>query len=193
MILACPVTRGYLNAVGSLYDLSLVQYEMWLGPFEDAMDFAAHAGGSRQLQHQRAFYCVELMTSRFQVQSIQPPWPRSREGLNQVLSVANELRDDILAEVTEHAYLAVVHDGVVEQHIDLQRAISELLRLVCESSELLRQSLKNPEIPLSRVGKRLALAANGAGYYIDGMLALAMELINHNNEDMRRAWERHKT
>lgn len=189
MELSCSVTHGYLRAVRNLYDLDSVQFEAYQGPLDDMAELADHAGGSRMLQHQRAFYCVELMSSRFHVQSVSPEWPRSREGLNRLIQVANEVRDDLLARGMEFTYLADMQDGVAEQRNDLDRRIAQTLGFVCESAELLRQALKNPEVPLSRVGKRLALAANASGYYIDRMIELSNELIEYNEGSTRRAWE----
>lgn len=189
MEMYCPVTRGYLRAVRNLFDLESIQYEMYLEPIEEISEMADHAGGSRQLEHQRAFYCVELMTSRFAINNINPKWKRSREGLNNLILLANEIRDDILADITEFAFLAGVQDGQAERRNDNLRKVATMLQLVCESAELVRQSLRNPEVPLSRVGKRLALAAHSSGYYIDRMLELARELIDYSEGSARRAWE----
>lgn len=201
----CPVTRAYLYAVRNLFDLTLVQHEMYAEPLEELLDMAAHDSGERVRQHHRAFYCIELMISRFIMKldsryyfnegpAGRPfNWPRSREGLNHVLALANEKRDDLLAEVTEYYYLAGPHDGVAERHNDTSRTAAELYKLICESCEILRQSLKNPDVPLTRVGKRLALAANVSKYYISGMLDLGTELLEHNEGKNERAWELPKT
>src|SRR5690349_8692075 len=134
----CPVTQAYLYAVRNLYDFTLVQHEMYAEPWADLLDVAAHDSSERIRQHQRAFYCVELMTSRF-LQSmnsrhyfIQGPndpltsWPRSREGLDHVLRTANEVRDDHLAELTEYFYLDKKPEGRDERQHDNMRAASEL-------------------------------------------------------------------
>ena len=193
MEMYCPVTRGYLRAVRNLFDLESIQFEMYLEPIEEISEMVNYAGGSRQLEHQRAFYCVELMTSRFVITSIDPKWKRSREGLNGLITLTNEIRDDILADIAEFAFLPGVQDGLAERRNDNLRKVSTTLQLVCESAELVRQSLKNPEVQLSRVGKRLALAAQASGYYIDRMLELAKELIDYSEGNARRAWEPQRT
>lgn len=189
----CPVTRAYLYAVRNLYDLTLVQHEMYAEPLEDLLNIAAHDSSERMRQHQRAFYCVELMASRFPVIPPMLPWPRSREGLDYVLHVANERRDDHLAELTEQFYSGIDLEGIAERQHDNMRAASEIYKLICESCVILRQSLKNPDVPLTRVGKRLALASNSARYYISGMLDLATELLNHTEGKNERAWEQPRT
>ncbi len=189
MELSCPVTHGYLRALRNLYDFESVQFEMWQGPLDDAIELANHVGGGRKLEHQRAFYCVELMTTRLYIQSGTPAWLRSREGLNRLLRVTNAQRDDLLARITEFTYLPGIQDGAAERRNDMDRITATTLGYVCEAAELLRQSLKSPDVHLSRVGKRLALAANAAGFYVDRMLELANELINYNEGNARRAWE----
>lgn len=205
MDVTCPVTRAYLYAVRNIHDLSLAQYEMYLEPFEELLDRASHDSSALARQHQRAFYCIELMVSRFcqkldsryyyneGAHAVVFSWPRSREGLNTVLTIFNEKRDELLADVTEYHYLPIKKFDVDQMRQDTNHNFAELYRLICESCELLRQSLKNPDVQLSRVGKRLALAANVSKYYIDDMLNLADELLLHTEETTRRAWQPHKT
>jgi len=188
----CPVTRAYLNTVRNLYDLTLVQNELWLEPLEEMGERAAHGGSSRSVQHLRAFYSIELMVWRF----VKDPqtlkwlsWERSREGLNYVLEQANEVRDDLLAEVTEYYYLASRPRGVEQIKHDTNHQNAELFKLVCEACVILRQSLKNPEVTLTRVGKRLALAAHVSKFHIEDMLRFAEELLAQNEGMGRRAWE----
>lgn len=204
MDITCPVTRAYLYAVRNLYDLSLIQHEMYAEPFAELLVRAEHDSSARVRQHQRAFYCIELMVSRlilkmdsryyFKEGPNSPvfSWPRSREGLNQVLQHAEERRDDLLAEVTEYYYYYYLPDKKLNtdqlRHVDNQTN-AELYKLICESCVLLRQSLKNPEVPLSRVGKRLALAANVSRHYIGDMLDMADELLLHTEGTTRRAWQ----
>ena len=116
-------------------------------------------------------------------------WERSREGLNHVLEQANEVRDDLLAEVTEHYYLAGRPRGVEQITNDTNHRKAELFKLICESCVILRQSLKNPEVTLTQVGKRLALAAHVSNFHIDDMLLFAEELLAQNEGTSRRAWE----
>lgn len=188
MELDCPVTSGYLRALRNLFDLESVQFELWQEPLDEVENMATFAGNSRRLQRQRAFYCVEVMASRFNVQSKHPD-RRSREGLNELIAIANRCRDDIRAELVEVSIIGEVLEGRAERHYATQRAIAHTLQLTCEAAVLLRQSLKNPDTSLSRVGKRLALAAFSAGYYIDNMLELAKELIDYTEGSARRAWE----
>ena len=197
----CPVTRAYLNTVRNLYDLTLVQNELWLEPIEEMLDRAAHGGGSRFVQHQRAFYSIELMLFRFVMKrqrwayvkdTTDTPWlqwERSREGLNYVLDKANEIRDDLLAEVIEYYYLAERPRGIEQITHDTNRQQADLFKLICESCVILRQSLKNSEVTLTRVGKRLALASNVSTFYIGDMLLFAEELLAQNEGMGRRAWE----
>lgn len=187
----CPVTRAYLYTVRNLYDLTLVQHEMYAEPLQELLNIAEHDSSERVRQHQRAFYCIELMTTRFPAIPEMVAWPRSREGLDYVLQIANERRDDHLAHLTEQFYLDKVLDGLEERQHDNMRIASELYKLICESCVILRQSLKNPDVTLTRVGKRLALAANVSRYYISGMLDLGTEVINHNEWKNERAWDLH--
>lgn len=200
MDITCPVTRAYLYAVRNLYDFSLVQYESYTELMEELLERAAHDSDARIRQHQRAFYCIELMVFRFVVK-VQPgyyfkdatmpvlDWSRSREGLNRVLAYFEERRDEILAEVTEYYYLPDKKLNVDQlRHMNNQTNV-ELYKLICESCVLLRQALKNPEVPLARVGKRLALAANVSRYYIGDMLEMGNELLLHTEGTTRRAWQ----
>jgi hypothetical protein len=196
----CPVTRAYLYAVRNLYDFSLIQHETYAEPLQELIERASHDNAARVRQHQRAFYCLELMVFRFVVK-VRPgyyiketekpvlSWSRSREGLNHVLKYFEEKRDDILAEVTEYYYLPDKKLNTDQlRHADNQTN-AELYKLICEACVLLRQSLRNPEVPLSRVGKRLALAANVSRHYIGDMLAMGDELLLHTEGTTRRAWQ----
>lgn len=196
----CPVTRAYLNTVRNLYDLTLVQNELWLEPLNEWVERAEYGGGTRLLQHQRAFCCVELMLwmlmpemcggAVYAVKEYElRTWPRSREGLNYVLELANERRDDLLAEVTEYFYLAERPRGVDQIWHENQRRAAELYKLICESCVILRQSLKNSDVTLTRVGKRLALAANVARKHIPDMLNMAANLLEQQEGMASRAWE----
>lgn len=191
----CPVTRAFLRTTYNLFDLTAIYNEMWLEPYEELVERAEHAGSGRAQQHQRAFYCVELMVSvcAFRLKSAQQDlsklsgWSRSREGLNQLLEQATFERDDLLADLTEWYYLVSrPRDERQILHATTQ-ARAVLFKLVCESCVLLRQSLKNPEVPLRRVGRRLALAADAAQFSINDHLSFAQELIELSES---RAWER---
>lgn len=197
----CLVTHAYLNTVRNLYDFNLVQYEIWVDPLNELLDRAEHSDNSRLVQHQRAFYCIELMLFRF-VMRHQPnwcvqdaaaaawlQWERSREGLNYVLEKANAVREDLVAEVTERYYLneRAVGANQMEQDEDHQR--SKLYKLICESCVILRQALKNEELTLARVGKRLALASSVSTFYIDDMLLFGEELLEQTEGMTRRAWQ----
>lgn len=190
MALSCPVTSAYLHAVHNLFDLSLVHNEMWAEPFDELKKRAALAGGERIRQHQRAFLCIELMLN-FLLGSENAPksWPRSREGLNLILGFADEQRNDLIAEVTEFYYLQRRPIGIEQIQQDQYRKQAELYKLICESCVILRQALKNQTVSLMRVGTRLALASNIAGYYIPDMFTMAGNLLEHNEEVALRAWE----
>jgi hypothetical protein len=200
MDIVCPVTRTFLSTVRNLYDLTLVQNELWVEPVNEWMERAEQGGGTRFLQHQRAFYCIELMLWRLMptvagtVYAVREhelrEWPRSREGLNRVLQIANDRRDDLLAEVTEYFYLPNRPLGVEQILHENRHRSAELYKLICESCVILRQSLKNEDVTLTRVGKRLALAANVSRKHISDMLLMAGELLDQHEEMAQRAWER---
>lgn len=197
----CPVTRAYLSTVRNLYDLTLVQNELYVDPINELVERADYGGSSRFDQHQRAFYSIELMLFLF-VMKRQPSWyfkdvatspwlqwARSREGLNYVIEKANEVRDDLIAEVTEYYYLAARPVGVEQMRHDQNHKDAELYKLVCESCVILRQGLKNEEVTLTRVGKRLALAAHVSKFHIEDMLLFADELLAQSEGRTERAWE----
>lgn len=197
----CPVTRAYLNTVRNLYDLSLVQYELWVDPLREMVDRADYGGSSRFVQHQRAFYSIELMLFRFvmkrqlgwyvkETNGLQwLQWDRSREGLNYVIEKANEVRDDLIAEVTEYYYLGQRPVGTEQIVHEQNHQKAALFKLICEACVILRQSLKNEDVTLTRVGKRLALAANVSNFYIDDMLIFSEELLAQTEGTTRRAWQ----
>ncbi len=195
---ACPVTRAFLRTFRNLFDLTAIYNEMWLEPYNELAERAEEAGGNRMQQHQRAFYCIELMTSvcasRLKVPQQDVTrlvgWPRSREGLNQILEYATFERDDLVAELTEWYYLPTKPRDERQMLHAASQSRAALFKLVCEACVLLRQSLKNPEVPLTRVGRRLALAADAANFGITDHLSFAQELIELSEG---RAWERKRT
>ncbi len=195
----CPVVRAYLLTVRNLHDFALVQYQLYEESFEDMLALADSSGNTRVRQHQRAFYCVELML-RFVTQMadgehwpLMPykldDWPRSREGLDYVIEVINLKRDELLADVTEYFYSRSKKMGLSVMENDAAQAAAEVYHLAIEACVILRQSLKNPDVPLTRVGKRLALAAKVSSHYIGDMLQLAEELSNQDELHPKRAWE----
>ncbi len=192
----CPVALGYLRTVRALHkydspEFSLV-YEPWEEPLNELIDIARNTVSSRQLQHQRAFYCVEMMCSRFHLQS-QLPRRRSRESLNEVLRALRSACDEYLAADVESSLSDKPIFGLDEQRRDLDRKILHNAELTCEAAELLRQSLKNPDVHLGRVSKRLALVAKESGCYIDRMIAIGKELVEYGEGETRKAWERLET
>ena len=120
-------------------------------------------------------------------------WERSREGLNYVIEKADEIRNDLIAEVTEHYYLAARPIGVEQITHDQNHQKAELFKLICESCVILRQALKNEEVTLTRVGKRLALAAHVSKFYIDDMLLFSEELLEQTEGTTKRAWQPRQT
>ena len=189
--IGCHVTHGYLRVLNASFSLNSWQFEQWLEPLNELTDMANHAGGSRQLQHQRAFYSVELMASRFHVQT-QLPDRRSREGLNRLIKAVRELLDDKAAAEMERTLVPEYDEGLSLLNQDIDIRIAYNLQKLCEAAELLRQSLKNEAVNLSRIGKRLAQVARSTPLYIDSMIVIARELLEYTEKDRRKAWE-HRT
>ena len=187
---ACPVTWAFLRTAGSIYDMGRYQNEVWTDALDEAADIAAHGGSDRMKQHQRAFYCVELMLHRclprLGLTRPMASWPRSREGLNQILAFAQEQRDELIAEVTEYYYLLERPRDERQLLHERNQQRAELFQYICEACVILRQSLKNPDVTLTRVGKRAALAVNTSTFFIDDAILFSKDMIYYSEY---RAWE----
>jgi hypothetical protein len=193
----CPVTLKYLAVVRSLYDFNSMILEQYLPQLEQLEELARVAGNSRKRQHQRAFLCVELMRYRLPMHLAtsdggwaaltEAEWPRSREGLNTLLSRIDTDMTNLVGYDVEYT-LVPPKDSVQLLRANDQKAF-KVFNLLHESAVMLRQSLGNEDISLSRIAKRLALAAQVVQLHVPDVLNMGQDLLEQTENFARRAWE----
>lgn len=199
----CPVVRGYLLGVRSVVDFDQLINESYLDQLHELDGLSEYGNDTRARQHMRAFLCVEFMVSNLahnvpvgSATTAPPPtWRRSREGLSKLIDTLNEDTDEMLAAIMEYSFeigMGAVGKGVDQILHANQQLLVEVYKLARESAVILRQSLKNPEVSLMRVGRRLALAAHCARCGVPDMFIMARELLDQNEHRALRAWELHK-
>lgn len=201
---ACPLTTAFISTLHNLYDFNSVANEYWLEPLKLLEERAEVGGDNRERQHHRGFLCIELMTTRLAPKLshnildkqyvVDLMWPRTREGLNQMIKVLHDDHFNLLGAVIEYTYdRSTRRRGIEEMTFDNQHRLVEVYKLARESAVILRQSLKNPNVALMRVGKRLALAAHTARLYVSDMLVLGSWLLEETEHKATRAWDLPKT
>jgi hypothetical protein len=211
---ACPVLDSYLSQVRKYMDESTIlvadAYQYRLDRLDELIQ-RQRFGNTRARQHQRAFLCVEWMLYRLPVglptntarQLEMSPWPRSREGLTNLITMLRGDNEELLGVMTEHSFslgmlyqpedptvVAVrVGDGVDQMYQDNRKLLQHVYRYAGESAVILRQSLRNPNVRLTRIGTRLARSAIVARTGIAGLLELAETLLGQSENNAQRAWE----
>jgi len=211
---ACPVVESYLVQVRKYMEESTLlvanAYQYRLGCLEGLLQ-QHRFGNTRSRQHQRAFLCVEWMLYRLPVclptntarQLEMSPWPRSREGLTNLITMLRGDNEELLGVMTEHSFsLGMVYqpedptivavrvgDGADQIYQDNRRLLQYVYRYAGESAVILRQSLRNPNVRLTRIGTRLAKSAIVARTGMAGLLELAETLLAQSEDNALRAWE----
>jgi hypothetical protein len=211
---ACPVVESYLAQVRRYLDESTVltadAYQYRLDCVEEELQ-RQRFGNTRSRQHQRAFFCVEWMLYRLPAglpsgtsrQLEMSPWNRSREGLTNLIAMLRSDNDELLGVMTEHTFslgmvcqpddpeavATRVGDGADQIYQNNRKLLQHVYRFAGESAVILRQSLRNPNVRLTRVGTRLAKAADVARTGMAGLLDLAETLLTQSEDNGVRAWE----
>lgn len=214
MNVACPVIESYLAQVRKYMDESTLlvadAYQYRLECLEGLLQ-QHRFGNTRARQHQRAFLCVEWMLYRLPVglptntsrQLEMSPWPRSREGLTNLITLLRSDNEELLGVMTEHSFAVGmvyqpedpnivatrVGDGADQIYQDNRRLLQYVYRYAGESAVILRQALRNPNVRLTRIGTRLAKSAIVARTGMAGLLELAETLLSQSEDNAPRAWE----
>lgn len=195
----CPVTLAYLKGLQSVYDFTLLHNSMFEESLHDLVLRAKLAGDSRQRLHQRGFLCVELMAHvlplehahdlMFKLQTPDSRWPRSREGLNQLLAYSGADVSTMAAMLLEYEITdGKRRKGIHAMHKDLLQSMVTTLEQMRGAAVVLRQALKNPHVRLSRIGRRLVRVVREAGYTLPRALSVADYLLEQDETDAERAW-----
>jgi hypothetical protein len=218
MYTACPVVESYLAQVRKYMEESTVltidAYSRELNYIEELLELQRFSN-TRARQHLRAFLCVEWMLYRLPVglpsgtaqQLAMSPWERSREGLTNLIEMLRGDNEELLGVMTEHTFslgmvlqpddpAAVpvrVGDGADQIYQNNRKLLQHVYRYAGESAVILRQSLRNPNVRLTRVGTRLAKAAHVARTGMQGLIELAEILLSQSERFAARAWEIHRT
>lgn len=186
----CPIVRSYLRGVAGAGNFSSALYENYKENFDDLLQQADTAGGPRARQHQRAFFCIEIMVCRwswFGTALIAKPFRRSREGLNGVLARLIAEENDMSAENVEFSFSPTKDSQQWWYKVRADRM--KLSGLARESIITLRQGLKNAQVSLGPIGTALAEAAAGKRVSIPERLSIARELLEQTEGNATRAWQ----
>lgn len=189
----CPIVRSYLRGIKSDVDFSLAINDSYKDSYDDLVQLAETAGGARARQHQRAFFCIEIMTCCWHWSGVPllsvPPYSsfrRSREGLNKVLARLKEDEEDLTAENVEFSFCPTRDAQMWSSKIREERL--KLLALAREAIITLRVGLKNPQISLGPIGTTLAEAGAGKRIGLAERLHIARELLDQTEGNAKRAW-----
>jgi hypothetical protein len=198
----CPVVEAYLTRMRTYitnYVMFAENYTSQLEAYEDLLALQDNLD-SRIRQHQRAFLCIEMMVHH--VAKILPVgigqevpmvfWKRSREGLNEFVSILRNDGDNLVANLTEYSIASSwggAGQGADQLHHDNQERLTSVYRYAGESAVILRQALRNPNVKLFRVGRRLAQAAEAARMGVPDWFSMANALFEQRKEHAPRAWE----
>lgn len=197
----CPILHAYLKAIDTHVNFHLAVNESYYTHLEELFELADTAGSSVERQHQRAFFCIELMCSRIApkipVAGASPfmllSWPRSREGLNRLLEALRADVEDLVGASVEFAFEA--RDSVSVDNLinDNRSRLVEVGKASHESIVLLRRAMKNRDVVLQSIGTKLAWATQTARMSVPDLFMMARELIEQTERSAVRAWELKKT
>lgn len=198
----CPVAEAYLTRMRTYitnYVMFAENYASQLEAYEELLALQ-NSLDSRLRQHQRAFLCIEMMVHHvskvlpvgFGQENTNGFWKRSREGLTEFISILRSGEDDLVSTITEYTISSSwggSGQGADQLHHENQKRLTSVYRYAGESAVILRQALRNPNVKLFRVGRRLAQAAEVARMGIPDWFAMADALFDQRKEHAPRAWE----
>lgn len=214
MDVACPVISSFLSQVhkymGETTVLVADAYEHHLYLLEEALHQQRFRNTVAR-QHQRAFLSVEWMLYRLPAhlptnttrQLEMSPWPRSREGLTNLIRMLRGDHEELVGVMTEYTFArgmvyepsspgqvpVRVGDGADQIYQSNRESLQDVYRFAGESAVILRQALRNPNVKLTRIGTRLARSAIAARVGMAGLLELAELLMTQSENNAPRAWE----
>ncbi len=210
----CPVVSTYTKYIQNYLEDEVFFADTYLERLNHFAELIVLQGaGSRLRQHQRAFLCIELMLHRIaksvpvkEEQSSQHiRWDRSSIGLSQLIASMRGNNEDLtgasmeyglargmLTSATEEDGLVVVSrvgDGADQLYQENRHILMEVYRLAGKSAVILRRSLRNPEVPLTRIGRRLGQAAEIARIDTARLFTMLECLLDQRENYAPRAWE----
>lgn len=203
--LVCPILETYLHRVMlDAFDLDLM-YEHAREEINVLQERSSVAGGERAVQHLRGFVVVELLGTTIwsagAVGGSSNP-ARTRDFAEQQALLIRRNADS-LTRYIEWARCQIPEreaDRISYQHYS-KEPLRDLLahrsrkavlvyNISSEAAELLRRSLKNPEIQLGRLGTLLYEGCRETGINIPEQINYARKLLNVTQAHAPRGWER---
>lgn len=209
----CPVTATYVKYIRGYLEDEIIfadVFEPQLDHYAEVIAMQSNSGNNtRARQHQRAFLCIEMMMHHIargvSVQERQDSqymtWDRSSVGLSQMIMALRSDNDDLTGAAMEYGFARGmldpdgpvvkrrVGDGSDQMYQDNRHTLMEVYRLAGEAAVILRRALRNPETPLTRVGRRLGQAAEVSRASTTKLFSMAEALLNQREDHAPRAWE----
>lgn len=202
----CPVVATYTKYIQNYLEDEVFFTDIYLERLNHYAELIVLQGkGNRLRQHQRAFLCIELtlhcvaksVAVREEQSSIHMRWDRSSIGLSQLIASMRGNNDDLTGASMEYRLSRgmstsagpAVGDGADQMLQDNRHMLMEVYRLAGESAVILRRSLHNAEVPLTRVGRRLGQAAEVARLDTTKLFFMLEALLNQRENHAPRAWE----
>lgn len=214
MLKVCPVVSTYTKYVQHYLEDEIFFAETYLHKLEEYVELINLQGdGNLVRQHQRAFLCIEMMlhfvACSIEVQEKQTAqymqWERSSAGLSKLIAGMRGDHDDLTGASMEYVFargmlnsieepdglitVNRVGDGIEQMYHQNRHTLMEVYRFAGEAAVVLRRSLRNPGTPLTRVGRRLGLAAEVANTDTSKLFFMLEALLNQTEEHAPRAWE----
>lgn len=208
----CPVVGTYVKYIQGYLEDEIVFADVYLPQLNNYAEIIVRqAATSRICQHQRAFLCIEMMLHNIsQVLSVDSKqdsqyvkWERSSSGLSHLLVAIRGDNSNLAGTAMEYVLskgmnmLSIdgpvikkrVGDGADQMYQENRHKLIEVYRLVEEAAVVLRRSLRNPETPLTRVGRRLGQAAEVARIDTGRLFFMLDSLLDQREDHAPRAWE----
>lgn len=195
----CPVITAFLKEMLILNDFDSPLNSSLVPQLDNLQEMlAVEPKGTLVRQQQRGFFCVEYMASKLLVSSLPQQelgfcfgWPRSRGGLTHLLAGVKSLLEELLGGIVEYDILYGDDVQVPTQLLENQqhRTASIICQHLGSAAFILRHSLRNSDVHLSRVGLRVARSMQACNCSVIDMLVLVRELLNHGEREVLRAWQ----
>ena len=210
----CPVVATYAKYIQNYLEDEVFFADSYLERLNHYAELIVGQGMiSRARQHQRAFLCIELslhcIAKEIQVREEQSSqylrWERSSMGLSQLISSMRGNNEDLTGASMEYKFdrgnvhVTAKHDDTVvvqrvgdstdQMYQENRHMLMEVYRLAGESAVILRRSLRNTEVPLTRVGMRLGQAAEVARVDTTRLFYMLEALLDQTENNAPRAWE----
>ena len=191
----CVVTTAYLKTfIHSRQGDITALTEANLDHARELLEIVQSGHGSRRTTLLRSFYLIEAIATR--PRAVLDPvvgatWPRSRSGLNTLLDLVTDRRDELKARDAE-AILGGLADRVLGDYMREQREHDYRITEVLEGcATQLRRALLSSNgswVNLGRVGS-LGVGAFELYNTAHETVKLAQEMMTITEEDNRRAWD----